>query len=240
MSDLVDLHCHVLAGLDDGPESVEEASALAQALGELGFAHLHPTPHQTAHRWAPDPEACQTAAKELRGALERAGCTVQVHRPAGENMWDDLFLSRQPDHSFPRYAGDRSFLLEFPPSGLPPLLSERLFELRMGGLLPVIAHVERYRPLCDDPSLLGGRAAVLMNLGSLAGGLGWGHRTRLRRMVAEGAVHALATDAHGLQDAREAAAGLKWLRKSLGEGAVRRLLVEGPQQILAGEIPDTA
>lgn len=238
MSEYIDLHCHVLPALDDGPADLESAVALVQQLSRLGFGHLHPTPHQYAGRWTPERSEREEAAERLRSALRAADCETVIHSPAGENMWDDLFFARQSDASYPRYVGDRSFLLEFPPGSLPPLLQERLFDLRLSGLLPVIAHVERYPEILKRPSIVRGRAALLVNISTLGGIAGWGMRRAARRLVQDGSVHALATDSHGLADVAFTERGLSWIDKQLDSQEIDRLLIEGPRAILAGEIPD--
>lgn len=238
MHGFIDLHCHVLPGLDDGPATVAEAVTLTAALAGAGFEELHPTPHQILGRWAPDHAARQEAATVLSEALIAERVTIGLKEPAGENMWDGLFLERQRDLDFPKYAGDKAFLLEFPPGRLPPGLRDRLFELRLRGLLPVIAHVERYPEILSNPDVLAGKAALLVNLSTLGGLAGWRLRRATRRMVLEGKVHALATDSHGLPDFEYTAAGLAWLEKAGGTDSLRRMLIDGPSCLLAGEIPE--
>jgi protein-tyrosine phosphatase len=238
MCRFIDLHCHVLPALDDGPPDVEESVELVRQLEQLGFGDFHPTPHQYAGRWTPEPSEREESASHLRSALAQANCAATIHQPAGENMWDELFLARQQDQSFPRYSGDRAFLLEFRPGSLPPHVAQRLFDIRLGGLLPVIAHVERYPEILERPGLFSGRAALLLNTSTLGGIAGWGIKRAARRLVRREQVHALATDAHGPADVPFTARGLAWLEREVGSDGMHRLLVEGPRTILTGEIPD--
>lgn len=241
MSGYIDIHNHVLPGLDDGAPDLEAALALLQGLEALGFSEVHPTPHQKARAWAPDAEAREAAASALEGAAREAGCTVSLGQPAGENMWDDLFLERQDDHSFPRYQGKRSFLLEFPIDALPPQLPERLFAFRVAGLLPVIAHVERFPALLKEErraEAMRGKAALTVNLSTLGGLGGWAQKRFARKLVLADRIHAIATDAHGTPDLAFGGKGLRWLEKHLHAADIERLLIQNPRQILAGEIPD--
>lgn len=237
----VDLHCHVLPGLDDGPAELAQSVAVVQGLERLGFAELHPTPHQYAGRWTPNRAQCHAAAAALRAALVAAGSKVVVADPAGENMWDELLAARHPTGAQPHYTGARAFLLEFPRDALPPQLAERLFELRLQGSLPVIAHLERWPELADDPARLNslaGKAALLVNLSALGGLGGWGTRGRARRLVLKQRVHAVTSDTHGESDLPFSRAGLEWLLRRLGPAGAQQLLVDGPRAILAGEIPE--
>lgn len=240
LSNFVDIHCHLLAGLDDGPPALEDAVALVVALADLGFCEAHPTPHQKVGAWTPPAEQRERAHHELVAALEAAHCPVRLGRPAGENMWDSLFLKRSEDLSFPKYVGEKAFLVEFSPLHLPPHLAERLFGYRLKGLLPVIAHVERYPEIAKKPESLerlDGKAALLVNLSSLGGLGGWGQRRLAKRLVERGEVHALTSDAHGTADISFSQKGLEWLDKKLGSREIDRLLVDNPRAILAGEIP---
>ncbi|MCC6749714.1 MAG: hypothetical protein IT371_18760 [Deltaproteobacteria bacterium] len=240
MDGRIDLHCHVLPGLDDGPAELEAAVALARGLETLGFDVIHPTPHQKARAWAPTREEREGAADLLRQELAASEAKIRIAPPGGENMWDELFLSRWEDFSFPCYEGDKALLVEISPVGSPPQLLSRLFDLQIKGRLPVLAHVERYLDLMKDDERveqLGSKAALLVNLTTLGGQGGWRLRSRARKLTQRGLIHAAATDAHSTDDLAAAAAGIDWIRHHLGEEGVARLLVEGPKAILAGELP---
>lgn len=238
---LVDLHCHILPGIDDGPADAPAALELVQGLEHLGFMDFYPTPHQKHGSWAPDASTRDRAADALRAALEEASSRARVHPPAGENMWDQLFLERREDASFPCFPGGKAFLVEFQPDAIPPRLEEELFQHRIAGRLPVIAHVERYPALAGDLERLGrvGRsAALLVNLGTLGGAQGFWARRSSRKLVRRGLIHAVATDSHGVEDLPPCQGGLEWIRAELGSEGLQRLLADGPRQILAGELPE--
>lgn len=237
---MLDLHCHLLPGLDDGPPELEAAVELARGLEELGFGEVVPTPHQKAGAWAPTPDEAEAARAALRGALVEAGSALEVHPAAGENMWDELFLARHASATFPCYPSGKAFLLELPPELTPPALQERLFELRVAGRLPVIAHVERY-PDLDRRRLetIGRSAALLVNLSSLGSGAGFFARRRARSLVEAGLVHAIATDAHAVGDLPALRTGLRWLRERLGQKTAERLLSGHPRRIIAGDLPES-
>ena len=124
----------------------------------------------------------------------------------------------------------------------PPVkLEEQLFRLRARGLLPVLAHPERYHGLCRQPERLeaiGRTAALVVDLGALDGAHGPRAGEAARWLVEDGLAHACASDVHAADDARAAGDGIAWMRKRLGESAVRRLLDENPRRILHGELPD--
>lgn len=236
----VDLHAHVLPGLDDGVTSLAESVAVVSMLAQLGFEAVCCTPHQKLGAWVPSAESISKAHADAVGALAEAGVAVEL-RLGAENFWDELFLRRCREGGVPAYTGERAFLVEVAPVATPPMLEEQLFRLRTRGRLPVLAHPERYHGLCRTPeriAAVGRTAALLVDLGALDGAHGPRAAESAQRLVGDGLAHACASDVHDVEDARAAAAGLAWLRRRMGEAAVRRLLDENPRRILQGELPD--
>ncbi len=237
MNGFVDLHCHILPKVDDGPESVETAVELVLGLQELGFAEFYPTPHQKPGSWMPTAEETLDATEALRAALASAGSDARIHDPAGENMWGDRLLDLET-RAFPTYPGGQAFLLEFTPFAVPLHLRDHFYAFRQSGCLPVVAHVERFPEITNNKERLDALAAggaLLLNIPSLAG---WWSSREARRLVRDGWVHALASDAHGVADLDGCRRGMEWVRNKLGEELLERLLGDNPRQILAGMIPE--
>lgn len=236
----VDLHSHVLAALDDGAPAIADGLALAKQLAGLGFEVVHATPHQKQGVFVPSREQIDAAHGDLRTALESDGVPLEL-RLGAENFWDELFLSRAAEKTQPTYTGGRAFLFELDVRMAPPRLEDALFQMRLSGPLPVLAHPERYVAFWDSPDRLAGlgrSAALLVDLGALDGAHGKRQCEVARKLVSEGVAHAVASDVHNLSDARGAAAGMSWIRKKLGDATLTRLLSENPRQILQGELPD--
>jgi len=236
----LDLHSHVLPGLDDGAPDPGTSMAMLRALAGLGFAEVVATPHQKPGQFLPTLAAIDEAMAATRSAVAEAGLGVTLHL-AAENMWDDLLLRRADDGTLPAYDGGPAFLFELPLMHLPPGLRDFLFRQRMRGAVPVLAHPERYEPLWGDLDLaaeLAHSAALVVDLPALAGRHGRQRTKPARRMVEEGIACAVASDCHSLDDAREAAEGIAWLTKRLGAAAVDRLLADNPRRIVAGELPE--
>ncbi len=236
----VDLHSHVLPALDDGVRSLDEALELLAALGQLGFETVCATPHQKVGQFLPERSAIDSAYAEVRAALARNASPLTLNLGA-ENFWDELFLQRAPQKAQPTYTGGKAFLVEIDPRMLPPRFEESLFHMRVGGLLPVLAHPERYAPLWADWSryqALGRTCALVIDLGALDGAHGRDAAKWSRKLVEEGLAHAAASDVHSVADARAAGAGIQWINKRKGPAEVERLLSTNPRRILAGELPD--
>jgi protein-tyrosine phosphatase len=236
----VDLHSHVLPGLDDGARDLAESMAMLGLLQKVGFEEVNATPHQKVGSWVPSAEAIATGHARVVDGLRQAG-TPLVVETAAENMWDSLFFERCRDLSWPRYHGARAFLFEIPPDATPVQLEETLFQIRLKGVLPVLAHPERYASLCQDAARLerlAKQVALMVDLGALGGMHGFFESRRARKLCEQGLAVACASDAHGPEDVTSAAQGIAWIRKRLGEAAVTRLLADNPRRLLAGELPE--
>jgi protein-tyrosine phosphatase len=230
----VDLHSHVLPALDDGSPDPGTTLTMLRGLAAMGFERVVATPHQKAAQFLPD-------WTQVTAALDRTRAESPIPVSlAAENYWDSVFFERSRDLSFPRYDGGRAFLFEIPTEDLPVRFEATLFDLCVKGLLPVMAHPERYRPFWDDRDTLariGENVCLVVDLGAVAGYHGWRVGRVARALVADGLAHACASDAHTPGDLRLAAEGIAWIKKKLGPEAVTRLLDENPRRILAGEMP---
>jgi protein-tyrosine phosphatase len=235
----LDLHSHVLPGLDDGARDLATSRAMIAGLGALGFTDVYATPHQKAHQFMPTRAAIDQAFAAVQAAI--AGAGGPTVRLAAENMWDDVFFERSQRGAIPAYDDGDAFLVELRPQTMPVGLVDHLFKLRMAGKAPLLAHPERYEALWDDDELverLRANCAFVIDLAALAGYHGRRQQKMARRLVEDGIAAAVTTDAHTLEDVRAAAEGIAWIGKRLGAAAVTRLLDDGPRAALTGELPE--
>lgn len=234
----VDLHSHVLFALDDGSPDVATSLAMLDALAELGVTEQCVTPHQKANQFLPAWDAVEVSYAAVDQARTAKHPTLRL---AAENMWDDVFYQRAQDGSIPHYAGTKAFLVEIPPSLMPPNMADRLFKFRMAGEIPVLAHPERYHALWDNDRLcteLRRCCAFVLDLGAVAGFHGKRETKMARHLLEKGFATAVATDAHRVGDVQQAQQGLAWIDKKLGHAATVRLFDHAPRAILGGELPD--
>ena len=236
----VDLHSHVLPGLDDGAPDAETSLTMLRGLASLGCDTVCATPHQKAGQFMPSSGQIAAAHAETCAALTAAAVTLRLAL-AAENMWDDVFHGRLEADQIPSYDGGPAFLFELPLSGLPLDLLDTLFRLRVSGKLPVLAHPERYPSLWNDNALvakLANQCALVVDLGAVAGYHGLPQGKAARQMVERGIAHAVTSDAHSPNDIRVAAEGIAWIAKKVGATAVDRLLDHHPRAILDGQHPE--
>lgn len=239
MAHYVDLHSHFLPGLDDGADSPATCLSMVRALVEIGFSDLCATPHQFAGRFEPPLDQVRLVFDQV--SREIASELPEVRLLLGaENYWDDVLANRLRQGEPPCYDGGKAFLFEISPIVMPPRLAATLFDIRVTGRLPVLAHPERYVAVQRDPAVaesLGRQAALLVDLAALSGNGDRAEVKTARRLVEEGMAHAAASDMHELEDGAAIASGLAWIEKRLGANAVKQLLSENPRRILVGQLP---
>ena len=127
-----------------------------------------------------------------------------------ENFWDDVFHDRLRQGQQPSYDGGPAFLFEVNPQLMPPGIENELFQMRVRGQLPVMAHPERYVAIQGEIAAaerIGRSAALLIDLGALDGAHGRVEMKTARRLVLDGLVHAAASDAHSPEDQGAVASG---------------------------------
>ncbi|MBA3540320.1 MAG: hypothetical protein H0T79_11895 [Deltaproteobacteria bacterium] len=234
----VDLHSHVLYGLDDGAPDQATAQAMLDGLAALGVTEQCLTPHQKANQYLPAWDAIERTLAELDTIRKPHHPTFRL---GAENMWDDVFHGRIASNTIPHYRGTVAFLVEIPPPLMPPGMIDQLFKFRMAGKVPVLAHPERYHALWDNLELarsLRRHCAFLLDLGAIAGFHGKRETRAARELLENGLATGVATDAHSVGDLQQAAAGLAWIDKKHGHATTVRLFDHAPRAILAGQMPD--
>jgi protein-tyrosine phosphatase len=219
-----DMHSHLLPGLDDGAETVEQSVELLRAMHTLGYRKLIMTPHIMGDFYKNTPTGIRAALARLREAAGAAGLGGMELDCAAEYYLDEWFQqkldSQEPLLSF---GGDKKYLL-FETSYInePFNFSETVFNLKTAGYQPVLAHPERYTYFYgrfEDLEKVRAEGVLLqLNLNSLCGYYSPSARKMAERLVDAGLVDMVGTDAHNLKHTetlRHKVLGTEYLRKVL-------------------------
>jgi protein-tyrosine phosphatase len=232
---LIDLHSHILPGIDDGARSLEDSLDIARAAVAGGITVIAGTPH-VRDDWPTDADVMEQKVAELRGELDRAGIPLDV-RPGGEIALD--WLVRLPLDDLRRFGlggNPRYLLVETPYYGWPRDLAQRLFTLRVAGITPVLAHPERNASVQQHPELLvrivQSGVLVQVTAASVDGRIGRRARDCGLSLIAHGLAHMLASDAH---HASVRAVGMADAVEEMENEALAAWLTRGvPAAILGG------
>ena len=238
---MIDLHIHLLPGIDDGPGSLDAAVAMCRRAAEDGCTDLVATPHQRHELWWNDDlDRLARLGRELQEAVGRGpGLLPRIHLGAEIRVGDGLLeaIDRGPRGGIQPLAGSRYLLLELSRFVPDPDPAGLVHELGVAGWVPVLAHLEEIRWLADDLETV----AHMISLGtriqvtgaSLTGTYGRPRQERALRLLDAGLVHFLASDAHdldqrppGLADARREVAR-RW-----GESVATLLTETNPRAVI--------
>jgi tyrosine-protein phosphatase YwqE len=195
----VDMHSHLIPGIDDGSKSMEESIELVKRMEGYGLRKIITTPHIMSEYYRNTPEIIQLGLEDLRKAAKTEGINIQIDA-AAEYYMDEIFLERVKDGEQLLTFGDNYILVETGFINKPQMLLDIIFHLEMSGYKPILAHPERYQYLIQDKKLqeeLIDRGILLqVNLLSLTGFYSKQVKDFGEMLIERGAVKLLGTDTH--------------------------------------------
>lgn len=234
---MIDLHCHVLPGIDDGAASIDVSRRMLERARGMGVTTIVATPHLTA-------PLDERYGGRVAAAYESI---APIARDAGITLVQGYEIRLTPDLTPRLMDGERStlgwsraVLVDLACMEFPHFVDDALFAVQTAGFQPILAHPERYPDVQRDPGIAVAFAergiALQVTIGSLAGIFGKPARRTAEALLRLGAVHLVATDSHS--DGRRMQAvpeGLARLRKLLGAEQYRRALLDSPAALLRSD-----
>lgn len=236
MRGFVDLHCHWIAAIDDGARTHEEGIEMLRRLHEVGFDTVVATPHMRPGMFDNDKAGLERAFQSMQQTLLAASANLPAVDLASEHFFDDIVFGRLMRGEALPYPGGKSVLVEFGPGSFPLRVQHRMFDLRRAGLVPVLAHPERYEPVWRDDAclepLLDAGAMLLLDVCALVGKYGRAPQRAAEKLLQEDAYDAACSDAHRPLDVEDVERAIERLITLVGDDEAKRLLVDGPRGIL--------
>jgi len=235
MAGFIDIHNHILPGLDDGAETLVEAVEMARIALKNGITRIIATPHQNDYHHAPARETL-AVTELLRAALRKEAVPVEVYPGAELRITPDLAERLEAERALP-LAGSRYVLMEFFFEGAPIFSEEVVFRLRTAGWTPIIAHPERVYDIQRKPERLKKYidmgCLTHINANSLTGELGRACLDTAIALLKRGWVDIIASDAHGAAHRPPDFTGaLAVASKVIGKTGARALVLDNPARIL--------
>jgi protein-tyrosine phosphatase len=235
---VIDLHSHVLPGVDDGAATLDESLAILRAAASDGIERIAATPH-VRDDYPTAPEEMERLVAEVAAAAGADGLDIEV-LPGGELAVDRI--PRLDDETLARFGlggNPRLLLLECPYYGWPLDLGTVVFDLQTRGYTVVLAHPERNPDVQERPELLEPLVAagllVQLTSASVDGRLGSRSKQASRRLLERELAHLIASDAHAPQ---LRAVGMTAAADAVGDDALARWLTEDvPRALLDGASP---
>jgi protein-tyrosine phosphatase len=236
---LIDIHCHILPGLDDGARSWDEAVEMARIAEAEGTSILFATPHQLGPFGHLEGEQIRRRAAQLQQLLSERGIPVQV-LPGATVRPDEFVLAELLRGNVLTLADQRRHvLLGLPPALTPRPVTDLLQPLERGGIACVLASPERHPALQKHPgtlrSLVARGCLMQVTAGSLLGEFGPAAKQTCEWMLREHLVHFLATDAHGARARRPLLRrAFERTRELVGEDLAQQICSRNPACVVEG------
>lgn len=241
---MIDLHAHILPGVDDGPRAWEESLEMARLAVADGIVTMVATPHlfrrKSVERGALNhPDDLLQRLAELNRRLAEAGLKLQVVPGCEVPLFPEILEFLDQGRLLTLNDGGRYLFLELPDTVIPPATEELIFQMNSRGITPILSHPERNPILYQSPA----RLKRLIDLGcltqitasSLTGGFGWGVRRFTKKLLREGLVHVMATDAHNTTHRPPLLSpAVNKVKKILGESRAWDLVTTNPERLLLG------
>lgn len=241
---LIDFHCHMLPGIDDGSRNLEQSVAMARIAAEDGIAVTVLTPHHLNGVYVNTADEVREAVRDLREHLRNRGLELKLLPGSELHLVPELPAALKDGSALTVADKGKQALVELPVHTVPVGSRRILSEIMDLGIQPVIAHPERNTRLRQNPEILG----EWVNMGCLGqvtaqsctGRFGEEIRQASREMIGRGLIHIMASDAH--RDRRripELSAGRAQVCEWFGPAVARVLTENVPGMIIQGRPVNT-
>jgi Capsular polysaccharide biosynthesis protein len=236
---MIDIHSHILPGLDDGAKNIEETLEMVTQLQAAGFHTLIATPHVMEGRDYLTPREIIEVTEQVRQQLDEAGILVKILPGAENYIFPNMAKWACEGKLLTLGNCGKYLLLELPMMEIPRYTEQVFFDLQVKGFTPVLAHPERNRALTDEPERLvdWARKGILfqLNIKSISGKYGSKAQQLAELMLRSDFIHFLGSDVHSVsrnestyQEAHEEVRGI------IGENKFQELAEGNALDVLEG------
>lgn len=194
----VDIHSHLIPGIDDGAQNMDESIAMLREFANLGLRKVITTPHVMSDYYRNTPDIILAGLEKVRSVLKSEGIKIEIEA-AAEYYLDDVFeeiLERDEILTF----GDKHLLFELPFVGEPANLARAVFNMQLQGYRPVLAHPERYtfwhKEFSKFEEIHDKGVLLQVNINSLSGMYSPEVKSIAERLIDQGMVSLIGTDCH--------------------------------------------
>ena len=233
---MIDVHCHILPDVDDGSECMQESINMAMIAKEQGIDKIIATPHYHPEFKYLKGEELNKACEEFKKQLKENNIDIDIYLGNEIYFTYDL-IEKISELDFYCLNNSKYILIEFPPTNFPLNLCNIVYELKQKGFIPVLAHVERYIKIHDDPEIIYDciktGAIIQINSSSLIGKQGKEIQRFCNLLIERNMVHLVATDAHGSQRRRPMMKdAYQYIEKKYSKEIADNLFINNAQCIL--------
>lgn len=237
---MIDIHTHIIPGVDDGVKDIEEALAVLKKAEKQGIKKIVATPHYLEEGYRLSPKETEKKVRQLQEELLKEPIAMEILPGAEVFLTPDLG-EKLASKKISTLNHSRYLLIELPAASIPSYSEDVLYDINILGYIPIIAHPERNFSIIEDPNKLYNwiKNGVLaqLNAGSLLGYFGKDVKKTAEILVKHKLVQLIASDVHSCQNRPFCLQkGLKALKDLIGEEASQfiqnaQLVIEDKQLI---------
>jgi protein-tyrosine phosphatase len=196
---MVDLHCHILPGIDDGAQNLSDSILMAKQAVEDGITTIVATPHYHKTVYENTKSTILTKTTDLNEALKNEGINLRILSGQEPRIDGDLLIDLEESKAM-TLAGSSYLFIEFPSAHVPRYTEKLLYDLQQHGYTPIIVHPERNQEVIEHPEILyhfvNNGALTQVTAASLCGDFGKKIRNFSLQLVEYNLTHFVASDAH--------------------------------------------
>jgi len=237
---MIDIHSHLLFDIDEGAKTLQDSLEIARVLADNGFNRVVGTPHVLSGVYNNTPEQITIRVQEVNQALEREKIPVKIL--CGAEYYIDFVFYKSlstPGAILTINNTGKYVLVELPMIDIPNVIDNIIFQIKVHGLTPVLAHPERNAAIISKPQRAGEMKQkgflLQVNLGSFYGIYGVEAKKTAEILIDNGAAYCVALDIHSVEQAKSCVEkGLPALKKIAGDNGVDLLLNKNPGNLISG------
>lgn len=201
---MIDIHCHILPGIDDGAQSVGESIAMAKLAVQEGITSIIATPHHNNGSYKNTKQEILKKVDELNKVLQKESISLKILPGQEPRIYGELLEDYKQDEILSLNASGQYLFIELPSGQVPRYTEQLLFEIQMNGLTPIIVHPERNSEIIQNPDILyqlvKKGALTQITASSVAGYFGNSIKKFSYQLIEANLTHFIASDAHNVSN----------------------------------------
>ncbi len=236
----VDIHCHIMPGVDDGSRDMDTSLKMLEIAAREGITDVILTPHHKPLHHNVSVERNKIYTKRLNEAVRSAGIDIRLY--SGNEIYYSDETQRQLEEGMICTLADSEYVLvEFHPTNPYRAISNAVYQIQGAGFIPIIAHVERYSDIVSHPAyveeLINKGCYIQVNALSVMGKYGFGIKLFVKKLLKNTLVHFVATDAHDTKRRAPYMADCRsYIQRKYGKDYADRIFYENPMSVIRGRI----
>lgn len=233
---MIDIHCHILPNVDDGSESLEESIEMAKIAESEGITRIVNTSHCHFDFKYKKGNELKLELEKFNQALKEENINIEVLL-GNELYYTRDLIERFNELDFFSMNNSKYILMEFSPINFPKNIEDVIYEIKIRGYIPIIAHAERYKQVQEDVNIvldcIKEGALIQVNASSILGKNGEKAEDTSKKLLDNNMVHFVATDAHSSNRRRPLIKdSYNYILKNYGKEVSEKLFIENPTAVI--------